>query len=894
MALYARSVGEDVRELGALLGEVFAAQTSTEAFDTVEALRTAAIAVREGDLDSRAPLHETLDACSPARELVVARAFTAYFELINLAEERKRVRAIRTDSQAGTLEHGVEEAAEVLAAADPAVAARVLDDVRVTPTFTAHPTEARRKTVKAKLRTIAGLLADLDERRLTDREAAGLRRDLRAEVTSLWATAQVRRRRPEPTDEARNVQWYLEHTLFDAVGELYADLGVALEAAGLDVDVPDLVGFRSWAGSDRDGNPHVTPAVTGATLARQRRVALARFDARLAALGSTLSHDGDRLAVGDAFERSLAADDERLPRPTEAAIRRYPDEPYRQKVAVVRERLARVGDGRPGGYPDVDAFVADLDVLDASLRANGSAAIAEAAVEPVRRAATTFGFALAPLDLRDHRANHTAAIAALFERRGEDYRGLSEAARCERLTAAILADEPVVDLDDRDGLDDGAARVCELFASLAGWQAEYGEAAIDTYCISMTEAPSHVLEVLFLADQAGVVSLPDHSGLDVVPLLETESALDGARRIMGTLFENEAYAAALAARGGVQEVMLGYSDSNKENGFLGANWSLQRNQRRLAAIADEYGVTLRLFHGRGGSISRGGGPMNRALLSLPTASVTGPVKFTVQGESIAEQFADPAIAERELAQMVNAQLRARLAAVSGTAEAVPEAWVETMTTAAEAARTAYRDLLEAPGFVSYFEQATPIAVIEELNLGSRPASRSGERTVEDLRAIPWVFAWTQSRCILPGWYGLAAGLEAAVEAAGVDTLRSMYDGWPFFRVTLDNAAGALARTDLTIAAEYAELADDDLRERFLPRLREEHHRASALVRQASGRDSLVGKAWLAESLRRRNPYVDPLNLLQVQLLGREDRSPTEERTLRLTVKGIAAGMKTTG
>ncbi|MFB6352800.1 MAG: phosphoenolpyruvate carboxylase [Halobacteriales archaeon] len=894
MSLHARSVGRDVRELGSLLGEVFAAQTSAEAFETVEALRTAAIDYREDASDSRAPLHETLADATADREMVVARAFTAYFELINLAEERQRVRAIRTAAQEGTVEHGLEEAAEALAEADDAVVEQVLDDVRVVPTFTAHPTEARRKTVKAKLRSIAELLRDLDERRLTDEERERLERDLRAEVTSLWATAQVRRRRPEPTDEARNVQWYLEQTLFDVVGECYDGLESAVEAAGLDVDVPELVGFRSWAGADRDGNPHVTPAVTDATLTRQRRVALSRFDDRLAALSEALSHDGDRVDPGQAFERSFAADRERLPRAVEAAVRRYPDEPYRQKVAVMRERLDRVETDRDGGYPDAAAFGEDLDVLADSLRATGSGAIADAMVDPVRRAAATFGFTLAPLDLRDHRENHTAAVSALFDRRGEDYDGLSEDERCARLTEAVMADEPVVDLGDREGLDETAARVCTRFDALADWQAEFGEAAIDAYCISMTETPSHVLEVLFLADQAGVVDLPEHCGLDIVPLLETESALSGAREIMGTLFTNEAYGAALAARDGVQEVMLGYSDSNKENGFLGANWSLYRNQRRLAAIADEHDVTLRLFHGRGGSISRGGGPMNRALLALPAETVTGPVKFTVQGESIAEQFANPAIARRELEQMLNAQLRARLAAIEGGGESVPDDWLEAMETAAGAAGEAYRDLLATDGFVAYFEQATPIAVIEELNLGSRPASRTGERKVEDLRAIPWVFAWTQSRCILPGWYGLAAGLEAAADTAGVETLRAMYDEWPFFRGILDNAALALARTDMEIAEEYATLADEELRERFLPRLQGAHDRAVELTLDVTGRDRLLSKDWLAESLRRRNPYVDPLNLLQVELLGREDRSELEEQTLRLTVKGIAAGMKTTG
>ncbi len=300
----------------------------------------------------------------------------------------------------------------------------------------------------------------------------------------------------------------------------------------------------------------------------------------------------------------------------------------------------------------------------------------------------------------------------------------------------------MIDLSDTDGLSDDSARVLRLFDSLGDWQTEYGVEAIDTYAISMTDEPSHVLEVLFLADQSGVVSLPEHCGLDIVPLLETEYALSGARRIMGTLFENEAYSQALEARGQTQEIMLGYSDSNKENGFLAANWSLYKNQRRLGEICDDYDVTMRLFHGRGGSISRGGGPMGEALLALPNSTVTGQVKFTEQGEAIAEKYGNPRIAERNIEQMVNAQLRARHNAINNPTEEIPDEWMDAMETMANAARQEYRDLLESDGFVQYFEQATPITVIENLDLGSRPASRSGERTVEDLRAIPWVFSWT--------------------------------------------------------------------------------------------------------------------------------------------------------
>ncbi|WP_290813948.1 phosphoenolpyruvate carboxylase [Halovivax sp.] len=910
MRLHNRGVRQDVRELGALLGDVLEDQTSRRAFETVESCRTTAIAHREGELDSRRELWHELEGLSPHRKRIVARAFTTYFELINLAEERERVRAIRAGSANGTLEDSLAAAAESLSETDPETVRAILDDVLVEPTFTAHPTEARRKTVKAKLRTVATHLEALDERLLTDRESDAIWRALESEVTSLWQTPQVRNRQPEPADEARNVQWYLENTLFDVVGGVYGELERTLSAAvDENLDLPSLFEFRSWAGSDRDGNPYVTPDVTAETLERQRSVALERYREELKRLSGVCSQDGSRVSVGEEFEVSLAADRERLPGVATTAADRYPGEPYRQKLKLMRERVARVGDVRPGGYEDADELLEDLELIARSLRENGAESVVRAHVDPIRRQVATFGFSLASLDLRDHRQRHTDAIAAALEREGIDYRSRSEDERVEFLTTAILQDEHVIDLSDADGLADRDARVLTLFDRLADWQAEYGPDAIDTYCISMTEEPSHVLEVLFLAEQAGIVSLPEHSGLDVVPLLETEYALSGARRIMGTLFENEAYARALDARGRTQEIMLGYSDSNKENGFLAANWSLYTNQRRLGQICDDHDVTMRLFHGRGGSISRGGGPMNEALLALPNSTVSGQVKFTEQGEAIAEKYGNPRIAERNLEQMLNAQLRARKQAIEQPREDVPDEWIEAMETMAEAARAEYRDLLESDGFVRYFEEATPITVIEDLDLGSRPASRSGERTVEDLRAIPWVFSWTQSRCILPGWYALASGIDAYLDGdadgssgdgeeprdgGSVETLREMHDEWPFFRTVLDNAALSLARSDLEIASEYADLADDERRERFFTRIEAEYDRSVELVTTIAEREDLHTREWMAEHLDRRNPYVDPLNLLQTDLLGRTHRTDVEERTLRLTVKGIAAGMKNTG
>ncbi|WP_415381876.1 phosphoenolpyruvate carboxylase [Halosimplex sp. TS25] len=898
MDLHAREVNQDVRELGELLGEIIKEQVSESAFDIVEQIRTAAVAYRRGDATDRAVIHETLDGLSAEEQDVVARAFTTYFELINLAEERQRVREIREGSQDGTLEDSVRDAVEELAERDlrAETVEQVLDDVLIQPTFTAHPTEARRKTVKAKLRSVSDHLETLDEVRLTTDEQTDVERDLEAEVTSLWQTPQVRDRRPEVTDEALNVQWYLENVLFVVISEVYDALERAVEDEFDDeVDVPKLYEFRSWAGSDRDGNPFVTPEVTEETLDRQQSVALPLYRDRLKALSGILSQDGRQLDTGERFDERLEAHRERLPGVASEAEERYPNEPYRQKLKLMRESVLRVNDVRSGGYQEESEFLADIETLAESLRANGADVIAESQIDPLYRTVDTFGFNLASLDLRDHRANHTNAIAEAVDREGIDYEAMSEDERVDFLTEAILQDETVIDVDDRDGYSDDAERVLQLFAETAEWQRDYGVDAIDTYAISWCEEPSHVLEVLFLADQAGIVDLPGYCGLDVVPLLESKYALDGARRIMGTLFENEAYQQALDARNGVQEIMLGYSDSNKENGFLAANWSLFRNQRRLAAITDDYDVEMRLFHGRGGSISRGGGPMNDAMLALPNETVSGQIKFTEQGETISEKYANRSIAERNLEQMLNAQIRARHNAMEEPVEEVPEEWTAAMETAAEAAREEYLDLLETDGFVEFFETATPITVIENLNLGSRPASRSEDRSVDDLRAIPWVFSWTQARCILPGWYSLATGIQAYLDDGGdMETLREMYDEWLFFQTTLDNAALALARSEMEIAEQYADLAPDDLRDELFPRIREEYEDAVDAITEITGRDSLLRREWLEENLARRNPYVDPLNLLQVRLLSQSHLTEEETRTLRLTVQGIAAGMKNTG
>lgn len=897
MTLHNRTVRQDVRELGALLGDVLEAQTSLRDFETVEDLRTTAIDYRDGEIDSREELHDLLDMLSPEEESIVARAFTTYFELINLAEEREQVRTIRNGSQAGELSGTPEDAIESLAELDleESTVQEVLNDVLVEPTFTGHPTEARRKTVKTKLRTIAEHLETLDERHLTDKEAHHVNRDIDAEVTSLWQTPQVRTRQPEATDEAHNVQWYLENTLYETVGEVYDELENALDDHYEDIDVPKLIEFRSWAGGDRAGNPYVTPEVTEKTLDRQRNRILKRYREDLEALLGVLSQDGTRIETDSDFEESIEADRRRLPGIAATAAERYPGEPYRQKLMLMRERLDRVGDVRPGGYDAVPEFEDDLQTLAASLHNNGAETVAEAHVEPLHRRATTFGFALASLDLRDEADSHTEAVSALLSAQGINYGEKTEDERIELLTEAILQSDPIVDLSGTDEFEGSVRTVCRRFGKLADWHREYGTQAIDTYCIANTESVSAVLEVLFLADQANVIELPGHCGIDIVPILETRTGLEAANRIFETLFDNEAYRTAIEASGNVQEVMVGFADTNKENGYLATNWLHYRAQQELAAITEDEGVTLRVCHGRGGPISRGDEAMNEALQALPPETVTGHVKLIEPGESTAEKYGNRRVAERNVEQMINAQLKSRGNQVAGQSQEPTPDWEAAFETMAAAANDAYCDLVCEDGFVEFFEEATPISIIEELDLGSRSYYEVGDRTIDDIEAVPWAFAWTQSRFLLHGWYSVASGIDAYLEADGdIETLKEMYNSWPYFRTVLDYAALALGRAEMEVAEEYAQIARPEHHEQFYPQIRSEYERAVELVTEITGRDHPIDQRTLRESLHRRNPYVEPLHFLQKHLLSQVHRTDTEERTLRLTIKGIAAGLKTTG
>ncbi len=918
-------LAREIRLLGALLGQVIAEQQGLEALLLVERVRALAVALRRREEPGdRLALDDALAALDVPHLEVLARAFSTFFQLANLAEEKERVRTLRRrERAAGRAPVGgsVAEAVARLAAAGDdagAIAARI-GALEISPVLTAHPTEARRRTVLVALRRIYGLLDDLDDARLTPAGDAEIRRRLREEITVLWRTADLRVERPTPLDEVHSAMVFFDATIFAAMPLLYRALDAALDrldtglppgAAAADAGqtgtrpprVPAFLRWGTWIGGDRDGHPYVTAETTLDALRIQADHLLRAYAAAAARLMVDVAarpRDGSTPGV---IARRLLADVDDLPETMRELEKRFPREPYRRRLGAIAERLRRtrahlsgVPGPRGGRYGAPGELLAELDELRDVLDGDGLARVAHGALQDFRWQVETFGFHLATLEVRQHSAAHRAALSALAG---------PEPAPGREVVAGVAAGE-----------------VLATFRAMAAAQRRFGEAACRRYVISFTESPADVLEVLDLAALAADPAIPaaDTAGLapgapllDVVPLFETASALSGARRILEALLADPRYRAHLRSRGDRQEVMLGYSDSNKESGYVAAHWLLYRAQELLVAAAREAGVELTIFHGRGGALGRGGGPTHRAVLATPAGSVAGRLKLTEQGEVIATRYANPPLAQRALEQTVSATL---LASTEGHDRAVAAAAREggdAMEELAAAAREAYRALVwEDPGFEAVFAAVTPIEQIAGLRLGSRPAVRGradvggGEApSLATLRAIPWVFAWTQVRANVPAWYGLGTALEAYEArhgAAGMTRLRELYARWPFFRVLLQNAEVGLARTDTRVFGRYLALAGAAANP-LAAALGAEHDRTVRALLRITGRAALLdGLPALQRSIELRAPYLDPLSELQVQALarlGRETASDEERAALQalvgLTISGIAAGVQGTG
>ncbi len=891
------ALSADIDLLSDVLGEVIVEQEGQEVFDLKERVRALAKARRAGDAAAASRMARIMTALDLAQARALIKAFAIYFQLVNIAEENQRVRVLHARERAaeGPLDESITEAIAGFRAAGVSAddLAELLDRLSIRPVLTSHPTEARRPAVQAKLRRISTSIHRLDIHDLLPREQAAEIAGIREDILGLWQTTPVRAARPSPLDEVQNGLYFFQATLMEVVPDVYDELARALATYYPERTwhLPPFLRFGSWMGGDRDGNPFVTASTTRAALGAARAAAQSEYRQRLEALSEQLSHSVEELGASDEFLASLAADASANPYLHHTLSERYPQELYRQKLLFA---IRKLGDS---SYRSEEGLLADLRVIQASLAAQGARSVAHGRLQRLIRQVEAFGLNMASLDVREHSGRHAEVLAEIFARRGtaSDYLTLPQSQRRALLTGELLK-EPALPVPVGD-LSSQARETIDTFATIRQAHDWYGPDSVSTYVVSVTQAPSDILAVQLLAREAGL-----EGTLDIVPLFETVPDLKAAPSIMAELFTNPAYSEHLRARGRNQQIMVGYSDSNKDSGYLAANWALYRAQRALAHTCQEHRVALELFHGRGGTIERGGGPAARAILAQPPGSVAGRLKVTEQGEVIAERFANPHIAYRQLSQMTSAVLQA---SIPHQQRPIDPHWEETMEEMAETADRAYCALVhETPGFQDYFYQATPIDEISGLMVGSRPAHREAG-DFQALRAIPWVFAWTQCRALLPGWYGLGTALRSHADRPGwqLDRLREMYREWDFFATVIDNAQMVLAKADMDVARLYANLVKDArLRKRIFGCLEAEHRLTTEMVLAVTRQQELLeNEPNLQRSIRLRNPYVDPLHYLQLVLLRRfrrlDESDPTYKDTLTAilhTISGVASAVKNTG
>ncbi|MFM0479017.1 phosphoenolpyruvate carboxylase [Paraburkholderia strydomiana] len=925
---------QDIRYLGRLLGDVLREQEGDAVFDVVETIRQTAVRFRrEDDNAAVQTLDKKLRSLSPEQTVSVVRAFSYFSHLANIAEDRHRNRRHRihalagSAAQPGTIAYALERLVEAGAAATP-VLQQFFNDALIVPVLTAHPTEVQRKSILDAEHDVARLLAERDQQ-LTDRERAHNEAMLRARVTSLWQTRMLRDSRLTVADEIENALSYYRATFLEEIPALYTDIEEALKEHGLEARLPPFFQMGSWIGGDRDGNPNVTAETLEHAIARQAEVIFEHYLEQVHKLGAELSVSNLLAGASDELKALAEISPDRSPHRT--------DEPYRRALIGMYTRLAasarvRLGEGsvplrsagrgaapiRATPYDDASEFVRDLHVLIDSLAAHHGAPLAAPRLAPLARAAEVFGFHLASIDLRQSSDIHEAVIAELLKRAGvhDDYAALSESEKLEVLLAELAQPRPLrlpyAEYSDLVKSELGVLEQARVTRE------KFGARAVRNYIISHTETVSDLVEVMLLQKETGLLqgrlgdaNDPARAALMVIPLFETIPDLRNAPHIMRDLLALSGVDSIIEHQGNEQEVMLGYSDSNKDGGFLTSNWELYRAELALVSLFNERGITLRLFHGRGGTVGRGGGPTYQAILSQPPGTVDGQIRLTEQGEVIASKFGNPEIGRRNLETVVAATLEASLLP-HGTAPAELPVFESTMQQLSDAAMASYRALVyETPGFKEYFFESTPISEIAELNIGSRPASRKlqdpKQRKIEDLRAIPWGFSWGQCRLLLTGWYGFGTAVAAYLDDAPSDAergrrlaqLKKMHKTWPFFSTLLSNMDMVLAKTDLAVASRYAALVTDKkLRKHVFERIVAEWERTSKVLSEITGKsERLAENPLLARSIKNRFPYLDPLNHLQVELLKRYRAGDTNARVRRgihLSINGIAAGLRNTG
>ncbi len=927
---------EDIRLLGRILGDTLREQEGEATFALIENIRRAAVRFRKSQDDrDRAQLEQMLDALSPEETLLVVRAFSYFSQLSNIAEDLHHNRRRRAHLKAGSppqegsmqlvLDHVQEKKlgiADVQAFFDKAV---------ISPVLTAHPTEVQRKSILNCQLIISSLLSERDRIEMTPEELADNEETLHRFVLILWSTRMLRTSKLSVQDEVKNGLTFYDYTFLREIPKLYSGLEKQIEARfGQRIELPPFLRVGSWIGGDRDGNPFVTHEVMLNAAQRHSSTALDYYLAETELLNSRLSLSSRLVNITPELEAFAAQSPDKDPN--------REDEPYRRALIAVYARLVatsehlghRVHHLHPVSkevkhYANAAEFIAELDIIIDSLEHHGALYLSRGRMAYLRRAVEVFGFHLAPLDMRQHSGVHEQVVSELLVNAGvSDYASLNEGARREALLVALQTSKSLSpDLEKFSEVVQGELRL--MFAA-ANIHQRFGTAALPNYIISKTDAVSDLLEVALMVQQSGLLKVsgstrPPHPGpegegtneslrgsqahaldINIIPLFETIEDLRGCGVIMDELFSIPFYRELLNSRDNTQEVMLGYSDSNKDGGYLTANWELYKAEVELVQVFEKHGIELRLFHGRGGTVGRGGGPSFQAILAQPPGSVNAQIRITEQGEVISSKYSDPEIGRRNLEILVAATMEATLVHHHGDDSTMPE-FHRIMEAMSLDAFAAYRKLVyETPGFTDYFFAATPIREIAELNIGSRPSARRATNKIEDLRAIPWVFSWGLSRALLPGWFGFGSAVKQFIGRegdAGLKQLQSMYQNWAFFRGMLSNMDMVLSKTDMGIASRYAELVPDEaLRARIFGAIEAEWQDTVDMLFAISEVSHLLeDNPALARSLTTRTPYIDPLNHLQVGLLHRHRAGDTDEkvkRAIHLTINGIAAGLRNSG
>jgi phosphoenolpyruvate carboxylase len=908
-----RALRDDIRLVGRVLGDTVRQQEGEAVFATVERIRQISIAFRrDGDAAARRELEATLNSLSHEGTIEVVRAFSYFSHLANIAEDQHNIRCMRAQAELrappprGTIANTL---ARLKAAGISRTTLQVLfDSILVSPVLTAHPTEVRRKSVLDRETEIAQILSDRDRMLLTANEAAAADLAMSRAILILWQTSLLRLGKPTVVDEVANGLSYYDHTFFQELPRLYGDLEdglAALDPAWSNTELPSFLRMGSWIGGDRDGNPFVNAEVLSQAIAMQSKRVFEFYLEELHLLGAELSLNRARVSISAQLEQFVGRTPDDSPRRA--------SEPYRQAIVGIYARVVatarglgqdvlprhQVTEARP--YVSAAELRADLDVLYRSLFTNGSAMIARGRLRSLRRAVQVFGFHLASIDLRQNSDVHEHTLGELFQTgSGADYAQMPEQSRTAMLLAELATARPLI--SPFVSYSEETTRELAILRTAADIHRHYGKDAVPNYVISKTTSVSDVLEVALLLKEVGLLR-PREGELDlnIVPLFETIEDLRNCGRIMDSLLSISDYTRLLEARGRVQEVMLGYSDSNKDGGFLTSGWELYKAEIALIEVFRKRGIGLRIFHGRGGSVGRGGGPSYDAILAQPAGAVEAGIRVTEQGEVIAGKYLNPELGRQNLDHLVAAMLEVALLHAENPAPQ-PQ-FLSAMEELSDYAYRAYRALVyETPGFEQYFWESTVINEIANLHIGSRPSSRRKSTRIEDLRAIPWVFGWAQCRLMLPAWYGFGSAVAAFTAAHpddGMALLQTMAKDWPFFQTLLSNMDMVLAKSDIGIASRYKDLVEDkELRETIFTRLCEEWERSKELLLAILNQRTLLERnPTLARTIRDRFPYIDPLNHVQLELLKRYRAGDTDERVVQaihLTINGIAAGLRNSG